>query len=125
MNTKLLMAASALVMAIAGIAGLFAPQEILAALGAPATGIVPSLLQLHAAMLFGFAVMNWFAKESPIGGIYNRPLLLGNVMHFATGALTMLRLAGANRTTPVIAVTVVYVIFAIGFGMRLFRSPTR
>lgn len=123
MNTKILMAASALVMFVAGAAALFAPHELLAALGAPATGVLPSLLQLHAAVLLGFAMTNWMARESAIGGIYNRPLLIGNVMHFAAGALTLLRLVAANRAVAVIVLTIVYAMFAIGFGMLMFRSP--
>ena len=88
MNTRILMVASAIVMGAAGAAGLFLPHEILAAIGAPASGLLPSLLQIHAALLLAFAMLNWMAKDSLIGGIYNRPVLVGNVTHFAIGAIT-------------------------------------
>ena len=125
MNTKLLMAASALVLGLAGAAGLFLPQEILAAISAPATGIVPALIQLHAALLLGFAMLNWMAKDSLIGGIYNRPVLVGNVAHFTIGAITLVKLVVRDATPPMIAATAIYVIFAISFGMLMFGSPVK
>lgn len=125
MNTKILMAASALVMGVAGAAGLFLPHEILAAIGAPATGLLPVLVQLHAGLLLGFAMTNWMAKDNLIGGIYNRPLLVGNVAHFAIGAITLLKLVVSDATPPMIAATVIYVIFAVGFGMLMFSSPVK
>lgn len=125
MNTRILMVASAMVMGAAGAAGLFLPHEILAAIGAPASGLVPSLLQIHAALLLAFAMLNWMAKDSLIGGIYNRPVLVGNVTHFAIGAITLLKIVMRDPTPAVIAATAVYVVFAIGFGMLLFRSPVK
>ena len=125
MNTKILMAASALVMAAAGIAGLFAPHEVLAAIGAPATGLLPTLIQLHAGVLLGFAMVNWMAKNSLIGGIYNRPVLVGNTAHFTIGAITLVKIVIGNATPAIIVATVIYVIFAIGFGMLMFGSPVK
>ncbi len=125
MNTKILMAASALFMGAAGAAGLFLPHEILAVLSAPANGILPLLVQLHAAVLLAFAMTNWMAKESLIGGIYNRPLAVGNVTHFVIGAITLLKLVVRDATPPFIAATAIYVIFAIGFGMLMFGSPVK
>jgi hypothetical protein len=125
MNTRILMATSAIFMGIAGAAGLFLPHEIVAALGAPATGILPALVQLHAAILFGFAMINWMAKDSLIGGIYNRPVAVGNTAHFVVGAITLLKLVVGDPTAPIVAATVIYVIFAIGFGMLMFGSPVK
>ena len=119
------MAASALVLGIAGAAGLFLPQEIIAAIGAPATGIFPALIQLYAALLLGFAMINWMAKGSLIGGIYNRPVLVGNTAHFTIGAITLVKLVVRDSTPPMIVATTIYVIFAIGFGMLMFGSPVK
>jgi len=30
----------------------------------------------------GFSILNWMSKASLIGGIYNKPLLIGNLLHF-------------------------------------------
>jgi hypothetical protein len=126
MNTRILMAASAIVMGVAGAAGLFLPDEILAAINAPGTGIFPVLVQLHAALLLGFAMINWMAKDSLIGGIYNRPVAVGNSAHFLIGAITLVKLViGGMREPALIAATVIYVVFALGFGMLMFGSPVK
>lgn len=121
MNTKIVLTASAVVMAAMGIIGSFAPHEVLRVAGADPTGMLPLLVQLLAALLFAFAMVNWMARGSLIGGIYNRPVAVGNVAHFTIGALALVKaeLAGNGH----LVLTIVYVIFAIGFGMVLFRSP--
>lgn len=121
MSTKLILSASAIVMGAAGVAGTFAPHEVLRALGMPATGFAPLLMQLLAALLFGFAMVNWLARGSLIGGIYNRPLAVGNVAHFTIGALALVK--GSTAGEGNVIVTVVYVLFAIAFGMVMMRSP--
>src|SRR5690349_3179780 len=72
MSTRIVMIASALVMAVLGFAATFLPQEILARLGLPADGALPLVVQLTGALYLSFAMLNWTAKESVIGGIYNR-----------------------------------------------------
>jgi hypothetical protein len=39
------------------------------------------------ALYFSFALMNWTAKDSASGGIYARPVSLGNFAHFFSGTL--------------------------------------
>lgn len=124
MNTRVLLGASAVAMGIAGAAGLFLPHEIVGQVAGPPAAALPILIQLHAAVLLGFAMVNWMAKDSLIGGIYNRPLLVGNVAHFVIGAITLLKVVLREPPVPVLVATVVYVVFAIGFGRLMFRSPT-
>ena len=120
------MGASAVVMAVAGLAGSFLPHELLRALGAPAEGLLPVVVQLTAALYLGFAMLNWTARDSLIGGIYNRPVAIGNLLHFASGALALLKYATSTRPPlPVIVMTVVYALFALAFGMVLFTSPVK
>jgi hypothetical protein len=123
-STRLILSASALLLGILGIAGTFAPHEILAALGADARGVVPILVQLLAAALFGFAMINWLARGSLIGGIYNRPVAVGNVAHFVIGALALVKFAaGGAQTTALYVLAAIYAVFAVLFAMLLFRSP--
>ena len=87
MNTKLIMAASALFMAAIGISLTFLPKEISNMIGAGYISNIPIALQLSGALYFAFAMLNWMAKGSIIGGIYNRPLTIANFTHFAIGGL--------------------------------------
>lgn len=124
MNPKAVLSASALVMGAAGIAGTFMPHEIAAALGLTPAGILPLLIQFLAALLFAFAMANWMARGSLIGGIYNRPLAVGNVTHFVIGALASMKavLAGEHRPA-IVAIALVYTVFAIAFALVMRRSP--
>jgi hypothetical protein len=125
MNTKLLMAASAIVLAALGLAATFMPEELLHVAAVPAHPFLPLVVQLLGALYLSFAMLNWMAKDSAIGGIYNHPVLIGNVLHFTMGALALLKgLTGVPSDRLALGVLAgVYALFAIGFGMLLFRSP--
>jgi hypothetical protein len=111
-------------MGLAGIVGSFLPKELLTAAGAAPTNMPVVVVQLHAAVLFGFAMVNWMARGSLLGGIYNRPLVVGNVAHFVVGALASSKaFVEGERTTFVIVVSAIYVAFAVAFALVLLRSP--
>lgn len=121
MKTRALMAASAVFLAILGIAALFAPDEILRAANVPSSPLLPPLVQLCAALLLGFAMTNWMVKGSRVGGIYNRPIAVGNLLHFAVGAITLDRFAlRGHEGWPVIALAAIYTLFALAFGVVVF-----
>ena len=121
MNTKVVMTASALVMGALGLAATFLPQEIAQYLGLTSEGVMPLWIQIMGALYFSYALLNWTAKDSLLGGIYNRPIVIGNLVHFVVGALALVK--GAPMTKEFLPFTIVYVIFAIAFGMIFFRSP--
>lgn len=125
MPTNLLLTTSAVVLAAAGIATTFLPHELLRAAGATPSGFLPVLVQLLGALLFAFAMVNWTARGSLIGGIYNRPVAIGNLTHFVIGALGLVKAALATRPADVFwwTVTAVYILFAVAFTLVFFRSP--
>jgi hypothetical protein len=90
-NTKLVMTLSSVFLAVAGTMLLFAPVEISAALGESRSAQISALLQLAGALYLAFALTNWTAKGSMIGGIYSRPLSLGNLLHFMVGAIVLFK----------------------------------
>ena len=121
MNTKLLMTASAAVLGLAGIAATFAPAELLAAWGSPATDQTVILVQILGALYFSFALLNWSAKGVMIGGIYARPVSLGNFLHFMMGALALGKQELSHDLgRPAVAALVVYAVFAVLFGALVF-----
>ena len=120
MNTKAILTASAIILGIAGIAASFAPAEIARA---AAPGTMPLIIQLLGAAYFAFAMANWMARGSLIGGIYNRPLALGNATHFVVGALALVKVTLGDPRLPLIVATVIYALFALAFTALLFTSP--
>ena len=122
MNTKLLMTASSLVLGLAGILALFAPDILLTTLGVPMANRLDVLIQLMGALYFSMAMMNWTAKDSIIGGIYARPISLGNFAHFFSGTLLLARYVLSNGfNLPIVLMLVAYAIFAALFYWLVFR----
>lgn len=121
MNTKLLLAGSSILLGLAGSIALFAPQEVLAALLVPVKQPLSLVIQLMGAFYCSFALTNWIAKDSTIGGIYARPTSLGNFAHFTVGALALAKYQIADGASPLLLVVLsVYAIFAILFGWLVF-----
>lgn len=124
MKTKVLMTLSALLMALVGIAATFLPQEILSYLGVEPRGFDVLQVQILGALYLGFAMLNWMARGNLIGGVYSRPVAMGNFLHFAVVAITLVKaLAGGMRGGPILAGAVVYSAFAVWFGLVAFTHP--
>jgi hypothetical protein len=126
MNTTLLMISSALLMATIGILLQFVPHEVLNYFGACSTSITALFVQITGALYIGFAMMNWMAKTVLIGGIYARPLAIGNFSHFLIAALALLKYAYAVQSSWAVWITaIVYSTFAILFGIVFFTHPQK
>lgn len=123
MNTKLLLSLSAIAMGLTGLLLEFFPHETLDYLGVSSAGPAPLLMQLTGALYLGFAMTNWMAKGITIGGIYARPLAIGNFMHFVVAALATIKSAATGQTPVVWVIAVVYSIFAVLFGIVAFTHP--
>ncbi len=124
MNTKLLMVTSAILMGALGLSASFLPQEILQAIGIQPNLYLLLIVQMLGALWMGSAMVNWMAKDVLIGGIYARPLTVGNLMHFTVGALVLLKRLPANSHSILLWVAgVIYVSLAAGFAVVLFTHP--
>jgi hypothetical protein len=116
-----LLIASSAALALSGGVATFAPVELLNRLGVTATGPVVIIVQLLGALYLAFAMTNWTAKGAPIGGIYSRPISLGNQLHFTVGAIALGKYAGTHGGTPVLLVLLAtYAVFAVGFWLLIF-----
>ena len=91
MTSRWMMSASAAFLAALGLAATFLPQEIVAGGGEPggANGYLVLLVQIAGGLYLGFAMLNWSVRDMVIGGIYNRPIALGNLLHFLIVALAL------------------------------------
>ena len=127
MNTKILMISSCIFLGTQGIILTFMPDEIISGLSITPKPISILVLQLLGALYLGFAMLNWMAKGSLIGGIYNRPIAIGNFMHFAVGAMALIKIITKIHThlEIVISLTIVYSVFAILFGYVFRTNPSR
>lgn len=125
MNTKIVMILSALFLALAGVGLMFFPQELNAYIGIGSNKYFILIIQILGGLYFGFAMINWMAKGTLIGGIYNRPLVIGNFSHFFIGGIALVKaiLADTNMPVAIWILAGVYSLFAIMFGILFNRHP--
>ena len=121
MNTKLIMTASAITAGLMGILLTFAPAEASAFLGWNNEQAI--ILQLLGAAYFAFGMINWTAKANLIGGIYGRPIAIGNFTHYVIGALALIKVVSKSYSVALIVLTLIYVAFAVLFGLIFFTHP--
>ncbi|MBZ0199986.1 MAG: hypothetical protein K8H86_08970 [Ignavibacteriaceae bacterium] len=122
MNTKILMIAAAIYLGIVGFGLIFLPQEIAQFFEAGANRTLVLALQILGALYLGFGMMNWMAKNNMIGGIYSRPLVFGNLLHFLVSAFALIRVASQyseNQFAVIITISIIYSIFTLCFGYLL------
>ncbi len=117
MNTKKLFMSSALFLALFGLALTFASQELMAT-----TTVQQAFVgQLLGAALCGFALLNWMSKGTVMGGIYGRPLAMGNLVHFTIGGLALLKMAGQLQPAWLfMTLAICYLVFAALFARAAF-----
>ena len=126
MNTKILMTSSALFLATIGILLSFLPNEIVEYLNVEPNIIAILFLKIMSALYLGFGILNWMAKGTLIGGIYNRPIAIGNLMHFGVGAIALVKISSNIQihSEIIISLSAVYVIFALLFAYVFRTNPT-
>ena len=123
MHTRVLMILSAAFLALIGLAFSFMPQEVLGLHGTVPDNATVLLLQMGGAAYLGFAMLNWSARGIIIGGIYARPVAIGNFLHFAMVAIALIKAAFAFAAVPLIFSAAVFSAFAIWFGLVVFKPP--
>jgi hypothetical protein len=119
------MASSAILLGAIGICLSFFPEEILVYLN---VGFQPSskiVFQLLGALYFGFAMLNWIAQWSLIGGIYNKPVSVANFSHFLVGGLALVKEALHLPETLYLLwiLTALYMLYALIFGWLFYIGP--
>jgi hypothetical protein len=125
MNTKILMMLSAVFMALLGLLTSYWPDKVLETHGTVPDNTTLLLLQMMGALYLGFAILNWTARGVLIGGIYARPLALGNFLHFAMVGVMLAKAAITHGVVQLATSAVVFSGFAIWFGIVLFTSPVK
>lgn len=124
MNTKWILSTSAIFLGICGISLSFLPQEILQTVISKSEPALTLPLQIMGALFMAMAVTNWMSRANLMGGIYNRPLALGNALHFSVGAITLVKFVIRNSSTvSLLIITVFYIVFAIVYFKVIFTTP--
>lgn len=127
MTTNTLMISSSIILGILGTILTFLPDEVISEIRITSNLISTFSFQLLGALYLGFALLNWMSKESLIGGIYNKPIVVGNFMHFGVGALALIKTISNIKPHLGIAIsiTVIYALFAILFAYVFRTNPSK
>jgi len=125
MKTKWLLSSSAMMMGLLGLIGTFIPEEISEILGIDSSPISLILLQIIGGLYLGFAMLNWFTRSARIGGIYNKPVVLGNLIHFVVVFFALVRQLAEQFDVLFVILTLVYLGFAIWFALVMRSNPIR
>ena len=120
------MTISALYLVIIGMCLSFLPEEIINYLNINSNVITTLFFQLLGALYLGFGILNWMLKGSRIGGIYNRPVLMGNFMHFLVGAIALIKIVTSIQAHSeiIIFIMIVYSTLSISFAILFKSNPT-
>lgn len=117
------MMSSAVFLAALGFVTSYMPDKVLAMHGTVPDNATLLLIQMMGATYLGFAILNWTARGVLVGGIYARPLALGNLLHFAMVAVMLARAAVTHGVIQLATSAVVFGVFAVWFGIVLFTHP--
>lgn len=126
MSTRLLLQSSGLLLMVLGILLSFLPAEIASFLGFSEGLAIELALQFLGAVYFGFGMLNYMSKGAVVGGIYGRPLVVGNFSHFLIAALALLKAQNLLSTFPWLWIlAAVFGLLAVAFGRLLFLHPAK
>lgn len=114
---------SAIFLALLGLVTSFGPEEVLRTHGTVPDNATLLLVQMMGALYLGFAILNWMARGVIIGGIYARPLALGNFLHFGMVGMMLSKAAIVHGAVQLATSALVFSIFAIWFGVVSFKHP--
>ncbi len=125
--SKIILTATALLLAAVGLALDFLPQEAAALLGLAAAPALTVILQCLAAALLGLGYLDWLSRANLMGGIYSRPLALANLLFFAVSSITLVRFTAQHTTPTALRVAcIVASAFAVLFAwLMFFHDPIR
>ena len=124
MRTRILLTTSGLYMLALGLVASFFPQDVLTYATPRPSGLGILLVQTTGALYAGFGVVNWAARGTLLGWDYNRPLALGNFLHFTMMTVALMKALIAGSLNPSIAAFAApYLLFTASFGRALVSRP--
>ena len=120
MTRAIMLTSSALLVAYGG-ACLFVPVRFAAALQLSEGAAV--MLPMVAAGAFGLGAVNWVGRGAIYGGIYGKPIVLGNFTNAAITTLTWGSLVLDRPSALGWTITVLFLLSWVAFTRLLFWPP--
>jgi hypothetical protein len=124
--TQKLMITNGLLNGITGLALIFLPADLLVLVDDSTSRLAILITSLLGAALFGIGMLNYLGRNAIFGGIYGKPILMGNLVFHTVVAINMVKFAwGSGGVLALISAVMggCYMLFAVGFIRLNFFPP--
>ena len=121
-----LMILSGIINGLAGVLLIFIPEELLLWADGEIGKTAVLALSLLGTVMLGFGMMNYMGRNAVYGGIYGKPIILGNLLFHTVAAVHLIKFSMNIHDTLMIYAAVagaLYFIFAAGFIRLNFFPP--
>lgn len=125
MFSRGLMIASALFLGALGVILSFMPEEFLSFFGLDILPLTVLIMQLAGSLYLALAILNWMSKNSLIGGIYSRPLLIANLVHFMVSSITIVKFSVQILNSSLLILASIYILFTFTFIYAFMTNPAK
>jgi hypothetical protein len=98
----------------------FAPDELMHYINAHnQNGVI--LIQFLGAFFISYSIMNWMSKDSILGGIYGKSIMLGNCVFYVSSAFALYKVAANN--TLFICLALLHTFLGISYYLLMSSDP--
>jgi hypothetical protein len=118
---RLILTLAAMALLAAGIAAMFAPDELGQWLSGSRSPGLSLAIQLAGSGLLGFACLDWMSRGNRIGGIYGRPVAIANLALCTTAAFALGKAAvGSHHPAAIATLAIAFGALALAFAWLAF-----
>lgn len=123
MSSRTILTIASILLFAAGGLAVFAADEVAGLMDREVSFESRMFAEFAGIGMLALAIQNWMARGRPIGGVYARPLGLGNLLFFSSSALTLGRyLATEMLPIEAIALCALFALLAVAFAWLVFFS---
>lgn len=123
MSSRTILTITSILLFAAGGLAVFAADEVAGLMDLEVSFETRMFAEFAGIGMLALAIQNWMSRGRPIGGVYARPLGLGNLLFFSSSALTLGRYLAAE-TLPIEAIALcgLFALLAVAFAWLVFFS---
>ena len=105
-----------------GIILTFAPDEFLHYIKAHNSNVV-IFLQFLGAFFLSYSIMNWTSKDSILGGIYGKAIMMANTVFYISSSFALYKIAG--NSTFFICLALLHTFLGISYYLLMSSNPLK
>ncbi|MFD1315502.1 hypothetical protein [Namhaeicola litoreus] len=123
MFSRILLIFSACMLGVLGVSLSFFPQEILQIFDQDQIPFTNLILQIAGSLYLGLAILNWMSKNTIIGGVYGRPILIINLIHFMSTSIILVKFSVGMLNAYLLILATFYIMITFAFIVAFMTNP--